>query len=90
MTAGFRINARSAKVSDDMVGKFAAIPVANISDSMSRLSAGGASLRPLHQGGLLAGAAITVKTRPGDNLLVTRRGTWPRRAISSSSTPAAT
>lgn len=70
MAAGFRIASRVNKVSDEMVAKFSQIPVANISDCMARMSAGGAALRPLHQGGLLAGAALTVKTRPGDNLLV--------------------
>ncbi|KAF1041569.1 MAG: 4-hydroxy-4-methyl-2-oxoglutarate aldolase/4-carboxy-4-hydroxy-2-oxoadipate aldolase [Herbaspirillum frisingense] len=70
MTAGFRILARARKVSEQDVQHFAAIPVANISDSMSRMTAGGARLRPLHRGGKLAGAAITVKSRPGDNLMV--------------------
>jgi RraA family protein len=50
--------------------KFRAIPVANISDSMSRMTAGGARLRPMHAGGALVGPAFTVKTRPGDNLMI--------------------
>ncbi|MFJ3047769.1 RraA family protein [Herbaspirillum chlorophenolicum] len=70
MTTGFRILERQRKVADDVVQQFSAIPVANISDSMSRMTAGGARLRPLHRGGKLAGAAITVKSRPGDNLMV--------------------
>ncbi|MFL9922756.1 RraA family protein [Herbaspirillum lusitanum] len=70
MTAGFRILERQRKVSAEDVKLFAAIPVANISDSMSRMTAAGPRLRPLHIGGKLAGAAITVKSRPGDNLMV--------------------
>lgn len=70
MTAGFRIFERQRKVAADVVEKFSAIPVANISDSMSRMTAAGSRLRPLHRGGKLAGAAITVKSRPGDNLMV--------------------
>nr|WP_198981016.1 RraA family protein [Herbaspirillum sp. ASV7] len=70
MSAGFRILARARKVSEQDIKNFAAIPVANISDSMARMSAGGARLRPLHRGGKLAGAALTVKSRPGDNLMV--------------------
>src|SRR5450830_19116 len=70
MTAGFRIFERRRKVSDEDVRRFAEIPVANISDSMSRMTAAGTRLRPLHLGGKLAGAAITVKSRPGDNLMV--------------------
>ncbi|MBB5390909.1 MULTISPECIES: RraA family protein [unclassified Herbaspirillum] len=70
MTAGFRIFERTRKAAAADVEKFAAIPVANISDSMSRLTAAGARLRPLHRGSKLAGAAITVRSRPGDNLMV--------------------
>lgn len=52
------------------MAKFRDLPVANISDAMSRTNAGGARLRPLHAGGPIAGPALTVKTRPGDNLMV--------------------
>ena len=37
---------------------------------MSRMSAGGARLRPMHASGAMAGPALTVKTRPGDNLMI--------------------
>jgi RraA family protein len=67
---GFRILQRTRKVDADTVAKFASLPVANISDSMSRMTAGGAALRPMHAGGVLAGPAFTVKTRPGDNLML--------------------
>jgi RraA family protein len=67
---GFQICKRSRKVSADFVAKFRKLPVANISDSMSRMTAAGAKLRPIHAGGVLAGPAFTVKTRPGDNLMV--------------------
>jgi len=50
--------------------KFKALPLANVSDVMSRMSAGGPRLRPMHGKGALAGPALTVKTRPGDNLMV--------------------
>lgn len=67
---GFGIHKRSRAVSTDLVKKLTDIPVANISDSMFRMAAGGASLRPMHKSGVLAGPAITVKTRPGDNLMI--------------------
>jgi RraA family protein len=67
---GFGIRQRTRKVDADTVAKFSALPVANISDSMSRMTAGGAALRPMHAGGVLAGPAFTVKTRPGDNLML--------------------
>jgi regulator of RNase E activity RraA len=70
MTTGFRILQRTRCVSAEIVAKFAALPVANVSDSMWRLTAGGARLRPMHQSGGLAGPALTVKARPGDNLML--------------------
>ncbi len=70
MSVGFRILERQRKVSDADVRRFAEIPVANISDSMSRMIAGGMRIRPINTDFRMAGAAITVKTRPGDNLMV--------------------
>ena len=67
---GFDIHPRARAVSSEVVEKFRPIPVANISDCMWRITAGGARLRPMHDGSLLAGPALTVRTRPGDNLLV--------------------
>lgn len=71
MTVGFRIypNPKS-KASPELVARFRALPVANVSDSMSRMTAAGAGLRPMHGAGVLAGPAITVKARPGDNLML--------------------
>lgn len=70
MTIGFRVLKRRRKVDADTVAKFRGLPVANVSDVMSRMSAGGPRLRPLHAGGPMAGPALTVKTRPGDNLMI--------------------
>ncbi|MDA9519072.1 hypothetical protein XI06_01590 [Bradyrhizobium sp. CCBAU 11434] len=70
MPVGFRILKRNRKIGADVVERFARLPVANVSDSMSRLTAGGARLRPMHGSGGLTGAALTVKTAPGDNLMV--------------------
>lgn len=67
---GLQIFQRRQRIAEALVHAFDDIPVANISDSMSRMSAGGPRLRPMHQGGRLAGPAITVKTRPGDNLMI--------------------
>ena len=60
---------RRAQVSAALAERFRAIPVANISDCMQRITAAGPRLRPMHAGGVLSGPAFTVKTRPGDNLL---------------------
>ena len=70
MSVGLRILRRSRKVSPELIERFSSLPVANVSDSMARMSAGGANLRPMHAGGGLAGPALTVKTRPGDNLML--------------------
>lgn len=70
MPTGFRILPRTRAVPARIVARFAALPVANISDSMARMTAGGPRLRPMHAGGVMAGPAFTVKTRPGDNLMV--------------------
>jgi len=69
LSVGLRILRRSRKVSPEIIERFSSLPVANVSDSMARMSAGGANLRPMHAGGGLAGPALTVKTRPGDNLM---------------------
>jgi len=70
MSIGFKIHPRQRKVDQATVENFKAIAVANISDSMNRMTHGGPRLRPLHAGGVLAGVALTVKQRPGDNLMV--------------------
>jgi regulator of RNase E activity RraA len=72
MPIGFRILPRARKVSSEAVVRFRDLPVANVSDAMSRMTAGGPRLRPMHAGGVLAGPALTVKMRPGDNLMLHR------------------
>lgn len=67
---GFKVLKRKRAVSKEVIQKFSVLPVANVSDVMSRMSAGGSRLRPMHDGTVMSGAAITVRTRPGDNLLV--------------------
>ena len=70
MTVGFRILPRSREVGAEAVARFRALPVANVSDVMARMTAAGPRLRPMHGGGGMAGPALTVKTRPGDNLMI--------------------
>lgn len=61
---------RRVQADPALIERLRRVPVANISDVMMRLTAGGARLRPMHSGGPMAGCALTVKTRPGDNLFV--------------------
>ena len=67
---GLQILKRRRQVPAQLVQAFKGLPVANISDCMTRLTAGGARLRPMHKSGYLAGPALTVKCRPGDNLMI--------------------
>jgi regulator of RNase E activity RraA len=67
---GFSVQPIARRVNPEIVRKYRSLPVANVSDCMSRLSGGGPRLRPYHSGGVLSGPAFTVKTRPGDNLMV--------------------
>jgi RraA family protein len=67
---GLQILKRHRAVDLELARKFLDVPVANVSDCMSRMTAGGARLRPMHAGGRMAGPAFTIKTRPGDNLMI--------------------
>lgn len=70
MSVAIRIITQYERVSPDLVSRFKAIPAANVSDTMLRITAGGSKMRPMHAGGVLAGPAFTVKSRPGDNLVL--------------------
>lgn len=70
MTIGFRILNRERVAPKALVEAFAKLPVANVSDAMSRMTAGGPALRPMHASGGMAGVALTVVCRPGDNLML--------------------
>jgi len=70
MALGFQILSAPQRASDALLDRFVGIAAAHLSDNMSRLSAAGAALRPMHKGGGLVGNALTVKVRPGDNLML--------------------
>lgn len=53
----------------ELVEAFADIPVANIADEMNRFFCVNAKIKPYNNNALL-GCAFTVKTRPGDNLML--------------------
>ncbi len=66
---GFRVLNRRRAVPACAIARAHVLPVANISDVMSRMFSGAACLRPFHSGAKMAGPAITVRSRPGDNLM---------------------
>jgi regulator of RNase E activity RraA len=67
---GLKVLKRRRAVPANLAAQFIGLPVANVSDCMSRLFAGGARLRPMHSGRAMSGPAFTVRTRPGDNLMI--------------------
>jgi regulator of RNase E activity RraA len=69
MSIGFKVLKRKRDIDASIIEKFRKIPLANISDCMSRMTGGGPRLRPYHSGGVVCGPAVTVKSRPGDNLM---------------------
>ncbi|WP_029032332.1 RraA family protein [Salinarimonas rosea] len=70
MTLGFRIIRDRPRPPEEVLAASGRVPVANISDNMHRIFAGGPQLRPFHRSGRLCGVALTVRTRPGDNAIV--------------------
>lgn len=69
MPVGFRVASRGPTIECALLERFKRVPVACISDSMFRMAAGGARLRPMGVAAMV-GQAVTVKTAPGDNLMV--------------------
>lgn len=69
--AGYRIHPRSAGPDAETVAAFRDMPVAAIGDSMSR-NVGTIGLRQYHRRleTVLCGPAVTVRVRPGDNLMI--------------------
>ncbi|MFN9473334.1 MAG: RraA family protein, partial [Acidovorax sp.] len=59
---GCQILKRQRAVGLELARQFLDVPVANVSDCMSRMTAGGARLRPMHDGTAMAGPAFTIKT----------------------------
>ncbi|RZL65432.1 MAG: RraA family protein [Variovorax sp.] len=69
--AGYRIQARADGPPADLVAAFREIPVAAVGDAMSR-NVGAFGLRAYHArlDTVLCGPAVTVRVRPGDNLMI--------------------
>jgi len=67
---GFRILPIPKRPDKKLVTELGRMVTPHLSDSMQRLYAGGPQLRPMHNGAKLCGPAFTVRTAPGDNLLI--------------------
>ena len=70
-TSGLTKNASAPQVSADIIAALRDIPVALLSDNMQR-NRGAVGLQPYHKPAPLAGTAVTVLTRGGDNLAILR------------------
>ena len=69
--AGYRINPCADGLPPALVAAYRELPVAAIGDAMSR-QVGTIGLRPYHRRPetVLCGTAVTVRVRPGDNLMI--------------------
>ncbi|MFJ7217482.1 RraA family protein [Amycolatopsis sp. NPDC098790] len=71
MTIGWRRHPAPEPVPADLVAAAAGLAVSLLSDNMARVS-GAVGLHHRHDGTPMAGTAVTVRTRAGDNLAVYR------------------
>lgn len=72
MATGFRVFLRRELPAADLVAAFKNIPPANVADTMSRLCALSSEIQLMSspEDAIMAGVALTVKARPGDNLMI--------------------
>jgi regulator of RNase E activity RraA len=72
MNIGFRVFLQRDLPSQDLIEGFKDLPVANVADCMNRLCALSSAIRLVSRpfSGSMAGPALTVKGRPGDNLML--------------------
>lgn len=69
-TLGFRIYLNTPRPAPEIVAAFRDVPAGNVCDAMDRLGAMDQRIKPLALDWHLSGPALTVRTRPGDNLMV--------------------
>ena len=68
---GNRRHASAQSVDAQWIEQLRALPAAILSDNMAGL-VGTSALRPVHREGRMVGTAVTVRVRPGDNLVLHR------------------
>ena len=67
---GFRVILNTPRPAAELIAPFRDAPTGNICDAMDRLVALDYRIKPLDPAVRLCGPALTVRTRPGDNLMV--------------------
>lgn len=67
---GFRIHPSAPRPDETLLARFRGVPTGQVCDAMDRLGAMDWRIKPLSTECSLCGPALTVRTRPGDNLMV--------------------
>ncbi|HEY4276079.1 MAG TPA: RraA family protein [Rhizomicrobium sp.] len=67
--SGYKILPRVSTLSPELVDAFRTVPTAHASDCMGR-SVGATGLHAFHGDAQMCGIAVTVRARPGDNLMI--------------------
>lgn len=72
MSIGFRVYQQRHLPEKSIIEAFKQLPAANVADCMGRISALNAEIKLMTKpfSGTMAGPALTVKARPGDNLML--------------------
>lgn len=61
MAIGFRVLKNDRKVEQKWIEQYRDLPVANVSDSMNRMTSGGAQLRPMHKKDIFVGQPLQLR-----------------------------
>jgi len=69
-TPAIRIHQKVPRLSAELVACFVGAPTGNVCDAMDRYGALDYEIHPLEPATSLCGPALTVRTRPGDNLAI--------------------
>lgn len=71
VNVGFRVRSKIDRVEPSVIEECGAASVANIGDAQGRFSIMDFRIKPVNGPGVkMAGAAVTVRVRPGDNLMI--------------------
>lgn len=72
MSVGFRVFLKRDLPAPELVAAFSSLPAANVADCMGRLCALSSEIKLLSSPAvpIMSGVALTVKARPGDNLMI--------------------
>jgi RraA family protein len=72
MSIGFRVYTERELPPKDLIEAYKILPASNVADCMGRISAMSSAIRLINKpfANSMVGAALTVKVRPGDNLML--------------------